>query len=120
HETLHNLSSRFHLGLDPSRSFDEKHSLSFCRILSIYSIYLLYRNNIASGNYMLVDLSELNVEFNKVIKDFDVNVRKHIALSLQKSPQSAYKERSELVSTLWRFLQTQSNVFSDIHIEIFY
>ena len=63
----------------------------FCRELTIYAMYLLYRNNIASSNYRTVDITELNHEFNKLVATYPVPVRQNIAVGLLYSPTSAYR-----------------------------
>lgn len=89
----------FHFDLDPQTfPFDKDNNIKVCRDLTLYALYLMYRNNIANRNYRIVDLSELNVEFNKLVKTYSVNVRKNIAWGLANSPLAAYrKEQAQTI-----------------------
>lgn len=69
----------------------KKEIMAFCRIITLYAIYLLYRNNIGSEKYIPVDLSEIDIQFNKVVKTFHTHIQKVVALGLSKSPYAAYR-----------------------------
>lgn len=82
------------------KSSKNKYSkIELVRMVTIYSLFLLMRNNINEGKYRPIDLSEINVEYNKLVKTFNPKIRAYI-LEGANNAYSGYRqqENKEILS----------------------
>ena len=65
----------------------------FNTLITEAAMYTLARSIIASESYRPIDLEEVNVEFNKMVKNYPPAVRQHIAANMMQSSSSAYRKQ---------------------------
>ena len=76
------------------RSETAENEIALAQHVSEMSIFSLMRNNIANENYRPIDFSEVDIEFNKIVKNYSINIRKNLAYGLLNSASSGYKKQT--------------------------
>lgn len=100
-------------------------TIMLVRLMTYNAQYNLMRNNISKEDYRPVDYEEISVEFNNLVKGYDVNVRKNITIGTMNSPLTGYNmgenkllidEKKRMESEFGRPLTKQEELLLSIRV----